>query len=255
MHGGGVSRTAFIRSVHSVDHSFVNCYDMRGMIERPGICAFPGCAQPVAPPPLTGGRSRYCVDPGHNPTTAYRARHRPPSPSGPDDPAALRERFERDLARLERTLAEAREVLARPDPSARIAELEDELAVAVEARAAAEAARARAVEQARAANERADRAGTTAREWFHESAGRVEQAEAERDAALARAAEAEARAEQAEAGRQAAEDRAYAAESAWRTLDWQLAEQLSRAEKAEAALRELRGEATPPPEDSTARNE
>ena len=37
-------------------------------------CAFPGCDQPTAPPPATGGRSRYCDDPEHNATTAFRAR-------------------------------------------------------------------------------------------------------------------------------------------------------------------------------------
>src|ERR1700760_3476862 len=38
-------------------------------------CAFPGCDQPVTPPPATGGRSRYCDDPEHNASTAFRARH------------------------------------------------------------------------------------------------------------------------------------------------------------------------------------
>src|SRR5690349_12321223 len=37
-------------------------------------CAFPGCDRPVAPPPATGGRSRYCDDPEHNATSAFRAR-------------------------------------------------------------------------------------------------------------------------------------------------------------------------------------
>src|SRR5437660_10755624 len=37
-------------------------------------CAFPGCERPAAPPPATGGRSRYCDDPDHTATTAFRAR-------------------------------------------------------------------------------------------------------------------------------------------------------------------------------------
>src|SRR5690349_13205165 len=37
-------------------------------------CAFPGCDRPTAPPPVTGGRSRYCDDPEHNATTAFRTR-------------------------------------------------------------------------------------------------------------------------------------------------------------------------------------
>src|SRR5207302_9824749 len=38
------------------------------------MCAFPGCERPTAPPPATGGRSRYCDDPDHTATTAFRAR-------------------------------------------------------------------------------------------------------------------------------------------------------------------------------------
>ena len=37
-------------------------------------CAYPECDRPVAPPPATGGRSRYCDDPEHTATTAFRAR-------------------------------------------------------------------------------------------------------------------------------------------------------------------------------------
>jgi colicin import membrane protein len=221
---------------------------MCAMIENSGICAFPDCTRSVAPPPVTGGRSRYCDDAGHNPTTAYRAKRRPAARESPGDPVVLREHFERDLDRLERTLSQAREIFAAPDTSARLAELERELAAATEARRAAEAALAPAVEQAREATERAELAETTDRQWFAEAATRIERAERERDGALARLAE-------AEAGRRTAEDRAYAAESAWRTLDRQLAEQLDRAERAETALKELGGEAQPSPEDRAARQE
>jgi colicin import membrane protein len=247
------NQRSFVPFIPAVIRLFI-CYATSDMIDNSGICAFPGCTRPTAPPPVTGGRSRYCDDPGHNPTTAYRARRRPPAEPAPvpDDPAAARARIAHDLARLERTLADVRETLGPPAPPPRLDELERELAAATaataaaeKARAAAEAALERALEEARAATgraEQAQRVGVTDRQWLAEAAAHIKRTEGERDAALTRAAEAEARAERAEVARQTAEDRAYAAESAWRTLDWQLADQIARADKAEAALRELRGQ-------------
>jgi SWI/SNF-related matrix-associated actin-dependent regulator 1 of chromatin subfamily A len=303
------------------------------MVDYSGTCAFPDCDRPIAPPPATGGRSRYCDDPAHNPATAYRARRRrsaqpaaaPAAEPDLTDPAVLRERFERDLARLESTLGQVRAVLAPgaeatapagPDEPtlARMAELELAAAEAAKARAAAEADLERLGAQVKQAD-------TDQRRWLAETSARVEQMEAERDAALtqvarlessarageaaerlqaerdaalarvtelesgsraaaeaaayvgrieaerdtalARLAELEgtgleqlqaerdaalARVAELEAGRQTAEDRAYAAESAWRTLDWQLEQQHTRAELAEAELRLLRGESAAAPE-------
>src|SRR5947199_8190079 len=48
------------------------------------MCAFPGCERPTAPPPATGGRSRYCDDPDHTATTAFRARRT----QGRDEPGS-----------------------------------------------------------------------------------------------------------------------------------------------------------------------
>src|SRR5687767_9721951 len=39
-------------------------------------CAFPGCDRPTAPPPRSGGRSRYCTDPAHSSLKAFRVRQR-----------------------------------------------------------------------------------------------------------------------------------------------------------------------------------
>jgi chromosome segregation ATPase len=205
-----------------------------------GICAFPDCERETAPPPPTGGRSRYCIDPEHNPTTAYRARRRQRAPApaeqAPADPAELRERFEHDLARLEATIANVRRALAPPAASAaaadaRIAELEHELAEATWGRTAAEAALEVAIEQTRVEAERADRAEAATREWVAEAGDHIEAAKAERDTLQTRLAE-------AETALKAAEERAYVAEEAWRTLDWQLAEQTARADRAEAALQD-----------------
>jgi chromosome segregation ATPase len=203
-----------------------------------GICAFPDCERETAPPPPTGGRSRYCIDPEHNPTTAYRARRRQRAPApaeqAPADPVELRERFEQDLARLEATITDVRRALAPPAASAaaadaRIAELEHELAEATWGRTAAEAALEVAIEQTRVEAERADRAEAATREWVTEAGDHIEAAKAERDTLQTRLAE-------AETALKAAEERAYVAEEAWRTLDWQLAEQTARADRAEAAL-------------------
>src|SRR4051794_165635 len=179
---------------HSVIRSFIRYAD-RTMRSDQGVCAFPECDQPPAPPPRTGGRSRYCDDPDHNPTTAYRARRRrsATAPARAEaDPARLRERFERDLTRLEATIADARRAFAPPAASvaaadARVAELEHELAEATWGRTAAEAALEVAIEQTREAAEHAGQAETSAREWMAEALARTEQLEAER----ARAAEAE----------------------------------------------------------------
>jgi hypothetical protein len=204
-----------------------------------GICAFPDCDRETAPPPPTGGRSRYCIDSEHNPTTAYRARRRKRAPApaeqAPVDPAELRERLEHDLTRLEATIADARRALAPPAASAaaadaRITELEHDLAEATWGRTAAEAALEVAIEQTRVEAKRAERAETAARELTAEALARIEAAESERDTLRARLAE-------ADTAHRAAEERALVAEEAWRTLDWQLAEQTGRADRAEAALK------------------
>lgn len=48
-------------------------------------CRFPGCEAPVTPPPPTGGRSYYCMDVGHEPAAAFRARRRARDAAQPTD--------------------------------------------------------------------------------------------------------------------------------------------------------------------------
>jgi hypothetical protein len=218
------------------------------------MCAYPGCTRPTAPPPPTGGRSRYCDDPEHHPVSAYRLRRRlevtrVPAPRRPAAPAdsgrstktgwqlgALQDRLQRDLARLERSLAETRQafrvatdsttltrelqlaeqrlevaVAATRRAEARAAALERERAEAVaaaeeataatrraeEARDAAEAARRQAAEEADAARARADGL-EAARQQLGEAEDRVERSRRERDAAYAEVAVAKKRAADAE---------------------------------------------------------
>ncbi len=72
-------------------------------------CAFPGCDRPTAPPPVTGGRSRYCDDLEHNATTAFRARRARGGgePDSGERPASIAGLTLRDtVARLGQVLTE-----------------------------------------------------------------------------------------------------------------------------------------------------
>jgi chromosome segregation ATPase len=198
------------------------------------VCAFPGCARPCAPPPPTGGRSRYCDDPAHTPAAAYRARQRsgearPARPRLPaTDPAVagakdrrqlagLHDRLRADLARIEETLAEIGQALA---VTADVRALTDELLLAKERVDAAELA-------ASDAEARADDVEAAVREQAAAAAARIEQTVRERDAA---------RAEAAAATRLAAD----ADQAARKAVQWadrvgsEVAAALARAEAAEA---------------------
>ncbi|MBL7490574.1 hypothetical protein I6A62_21365, partial [Frankia sp. AgW1.1] len=108
-------------------------------------CAYPGCEEPTAPPPATGGPApRYCARPDHTAQTAFRARRgagrraaaAPARPASGDQAAerpaslagaSLREtvaRLGQLLADFEASAAGARELLdAAVDPAAVEAEL------------------------------------------------------------------------------------------------------------------------------------
>jgi hypothetical protein len=109
-------------------------------VARRTVCAYPGCGQPVAPPPATGGPApRYCLRPDHTAQTAFRARRaaKPaaaqPDPAGSGDrPASLAgaslratvDRLSDLLAEFETAASTTREMLGTAtDPEAVAAEL------------------------------------------------------------------------------------------------------------------------------------
>src|SRR5207302_4889525 len=91
-------------------------------VEQAATCAYPGCDRPPAPPPATGGRSRYCDNPLHTPVTAFRARRASRSTelfAGEADgeldrPVSFATMRIRDhVDRLQRVLGEVRQVVER----------------------------------------------------------------------------------------------------------------------------------------------
>ena len=210
----------------------------------PVTCAFPGCERPIAPPPATGGRSRYCDDPEHNASTAFRARRggqgsrsesasldRPASVAG----ATLREtvvRLGQLLGEFESLSAPAAEHLqVATNPEAVQAELAAARAETLQTVAAAQAETA-AEQQARLTADEAAEAAQAEAEAARQSAA----------AAQTRAAEAEARASEAEAAKRQAETEAQGAiaqaEAVKRQAEADIAEAISRAAQAEARASE-----------------
>jgi len=90
-------------AVGLLDVSSDNCTYRQRINERTNVasrpvCAYPGCDEPVAAPPATGGPApRYCIREEHTAQTAFRARRArkpagaaPPESAGPADrPASL----------------------------------------------------------------------------------------------------------------------------------------------------------------------
>ena len=131
-------------------------------------CAYPGCERPVAPRPTTGGRSRYCDDPDHNPTSAFHARkrgreHKEPTADGVEHPASTAassladttERLSAVLSEMGQLVEVAGKTLvtatnpesvatelaaSRADTERRVAEVEGRLAAEIQRRMDAEEA-------------------------------------------------------------------------------------------------------------------
>ena len=229
-------------------------------------CAFPECDRPVAPPPATGGRSRYCDDPEHNATTAFRAR-RAPGRGGPesgDRPASvagatLRETVVRlgqmltEFQSLSQQAAEHLQVATNPEQVQAelaavraealqaVAAAQGELAAEQQARLTADEAAEAASSEAQAARQLAEAAEARAREAQDQlaEATAAHAAELERIRADAQARIDQAQASADEAIRQAQAD-ADAAVSAAETriadTERQARETIDRA-RAEAGRR------------------
>ena len=200
-------------------------------------CAFPGCDRPTAPPPVTGGRSRYCDDPEHNATTAFRVRRargggepdsgeRPASIAG----GALRETVVRlgqlltEFQSLSQQAAEHLQVATNPvvvqtelaavraEALHAVAAAQSELAAEQQARLTADEAAEAAGADAQAARQLAEAAETRASEAHDRlaeaaaaHAAELERIRAERDEAVSQAyAERDAAVERAEADKAAA---------------------------------------------------
>ena len=209
----------------------------------PVTCAFPGCERPIAPPPATGGRSRYCDDPEHNASTAFRARRgqgsrsesasldRPASVAG----ATLRE----TVVRLGQLLGEFQILSSQAAEHLQVA-TNPEAVQAELAAARAETLQTVATAQAETAAEQ--QARLTADEAAEAAQAEAEAARQSAAAAQTRAAEAEARASEAEAAKRQAETEAQGAiaqaEAVKRQAEADIAEAISRAAQAEARASE-----------------
>ena len=155
-------------------------------------CAFPECDRPAAPPPATGGRSRYCDDPEHNATTAFRARRArggvTSTEAETEQPVTMARVTGAELLRQMRELAGTMTATADRLTTA-VATIGDTTAAEAEvesARAAAER-RAATAEDERAA---AERRAIEADQFRAQADDAAEEMSAQRDAAEARAREA-----------------------------------------------------------------
>src|SRR6185369_10334609 len=144
-------------------HDLMN--ERMDVADRELVCAYPGCGEPAAPPPATGGPApRYCVRPDHTAQTAFRARRARKSAATQPEPAEVGgrpasiagaslhvtvDRLADLLAEFETAAGAARELLGTAtDPEAVAAELAAVRAEALKAVADAEV-RLAAEQQAR----------------------------------------------------------------------------------------------------------